>query len=737
MKAFITILILTLYTTTFFAQSQMLGTITDAKTQQPIDATIYIPSIEKGTQTDFDGHYLLADIPEGTFKIIVSALGYKTQTQEVTFLKNQAVTKDFQLIESALEMEEVIISTPFHKLQRDNVMKVARINMEDIKSSGAVTLAQGLNNIAGVTGISTGVGISKPVIRGLSSNRVLTYAQGVRLENQQFGEEHGLGLSDAGVASVEVIKGPASLLYGSDALGGVLYVNPEKFAPTDSLQIDAGSTYFSNTLGTNTTIGIKKSFGKVKFLVRSNYATHSDYKTGESTRVTNSRFNENDFKFGFQYQNNLIKTTLRYNYNRSNLGLPEEIGNQSTSKKLELPFQKIDNQILSVNSTVYLPNSSIDIKAGYLYNNRSEFAENIYNPALLLKLNTFTYDAKYNFKKMGGFETIAGIQGMYQTNKNFGEEFLIPNATKQDFGIMATTHYHLDKVDLQAGGRLDTRKINTEAFGSVATNNFVAPIHKNFTSFNGALGAKFDLFKKITTRLNLASGFRAPNLAELASHGVHEGTNRYEIGNSDLKNEQSFQTDLALEYKQSHFDIFINGFYNHIANYIFISPTNQVIENNQVYIYTQNNAGLYGGEFGFHLHPHPIDWLHFETSFETVTGKQNGGNYLPLIPANTLKNTVRIALQNKKETLSISSFITLKNIFDQTHVSAFETPTKGYTLLNAGISCTKHFKKTIVEATLSGTNLTDKIYISHLSRLKNDGIPDMGRNLSFSLKVSL
>ena len=224
MKAFITILILTLYTTTFFAQSQMLGTITDAKTQQPIDATIYIPSIEKGTQTDFDGHYLLADIPEGTFKIIVSALGYKTQTQEVTFLKNQAVTKDFQLIESALEMEEVIISTPFHKLQRDNVMKVARINMEDIKSSGAVTLAQGLNNIAGVTGISTGVGISKPVIRGLSSNRVLTYAQGVRLENQQFGEEHGLGLSDAGVASVEVIKGPASLLYGSDALGGVLYV---------------------------------------------------------------------------------------------------------------------------------------------------------------------------------------------------------------------------------------------------------------------------------------------------------------------------------------------------------------------------------------------------------------------------------------------------------------------------------------------------------------------------------
>src|SRR5699024_4085973 len=129
--------------------------------------------------------------------------------------------------------------------------------MEKIKAMGNITLADGIKNISGVHVISTGTGIGKPVIRGLSSNRVLTYTQGVRVENQQFGDEHGLGINDSGIESIEVIKGPASLLYGSDALGGVLYINPEKFAPSGETESDLNSTYFSNTLGISTNLGIR------------------------------------------------------------------------------------------------------------------------------------------------------------------------------------------------------------------------------------------------------------------------------------------------------------------------------------------------------------------------------------------------------------------------------------------------------------------------------------------------
>src|SRR5690606_25779645 len=139
---------------------------------------------------------------------------------------------------------------------RENVMKVEHVNVAQLKAAGSMTLAQGITNIPGVSNVSTGMGIGKPVIRGLSSNRVLVYAQGVRLENQQFGDEHGLGLSDAGVESVEVIKGPASLLYGSDAMGGVLYLNPEKFAISNTTQGDVNLDYYSNTYGLSGNVGV-------------------------------------------------------------------------------------------------------------------------------------------------------------------------------------------------------------------------------------------------------------------------------------------------------------------------------------------------------------------------------------------------------------------------------------------------------------------------------------------------
>src|SRR5690606_10745454 len=368
---------------------------------------------------------------------------------------------------------EVIVSTPFHKLQSDNVMKVERVSTKNLNSSGAITLADGIKNIAGVDLITTGTGIGKPVIRGLSSNRVLTYTQGVRLENQQFGDEHGLGINEAGIESVEVIKGPASLLYGSDALGGVLYFNPEKFAISGETHVDLSSTYFSNTLGTSTNIGLKTSGEKLRFLVRGAYSAFSDYKTGADYRVTNTRFNEKDLNTGLQYLGTKFKSTLRYNYNGSNIGIAEEVGVQTNSKDLELTFQEIDNHILSFDNTVFFNNSSLDVKAGYLFNDRREFEDDPDTAALRLKLNTFNYDVKYNLPQFGKFETILGLQGMFQNNRNEGEEILIPDANTTDVGLLATSHYHLEKVDLQAGIRFDSRKIETEAARNPLDEDFI------------------------------------------------------------------------------------------------------------------------------------------------------------------------------------------------------------------------------------------------------------------------
>tara|TARA_B100000949_G_scaffold131991_1_gene116274 strand:- start:18188 stop:20401 length:2214 start_codon:yes stop_codon:yes gene_type:complete len=737
MKNILCLLVVFFIYTTVSSQNTLTGNITSKNTKEPIPATIYIPQLEKGTVADFNGNYTIINIPDGSYNIVFSSLGFASISKKINFSNGKSVTENLEMQESAVEMEEVIVSTPFHKLQSDNVMKVERVSTADLNASGAVTLADGIKNIAGVEIISTGTGIGKPVIRGLSSNRVLTYTQGVRLENQQFGDEHGLGINEAGVESVEVIKGPASLLYGSDALGGVLYLNPEKFALSGETHGDLSSAYYSNTLGTATNLGIKTSGKKLKFLARGAYASFSDYDTGADYRVTNTRFNEKDFKTGIQYSGTKFKSTLRYNYNRSNIGIPEEIGEQTRSKDLELPFQEIDNHILSFDNTLFLNNSSLDIKAGYLFNDRREFEEEPDVAALRLKLNTFNYDLKYHLPQLGNFETIVGLQGMFQNNKNEGEEILIPDAFTTDIGILATSHYHLEKIDFQAGIRFDSRKIESEAARNPTDMDFIPALNTTFNSFTAALGAKLDIVENFSTRINLASGFRAPNLAELTSNGVHEGTNRYERGNTNLTNEQNFQADVALEYRNEHIEFFANGFYNAVNDYIFLSPTNETIDNAQVFDYLQDNASLYGGELGFHLHPHPLDWLHLESSFETVTGKLSNDDYLPLIPANSLRNTFRVELNDGKTRKSSTAFITLENTFDQKNVSNFETRTGGYSLLSAGIESSFQFQKVLFKIGLNGTNLTDKKYIAHLSRLKPDGIFNMGRSINVNLKLKI
>lgn len=719
------------------SQNSLSGNITSKKTNEPILATVYIVQLQKGVESDFDGNYKLDDIPNGNFEVVFSALGFSSFTQKIIFSNSNEQFLNVELDESAVEMEEVIVSTPFHRLQRENVMKVEQLSMERINSLGNITLAEGIKNISGVNLITTGTGIGKPVIRGLSSNRVLTYTQGVRLENQQFGDEHGLGINDSGIESIEVIKGPASLLYGSDALGGVLYINPEKFANPGETKAAISSTYFSNSLGSSTNLGAKSSGEKFRYLIRAGYSSFSDYKTGSDYRLTNSRFNEKDLKAGIQFRDQRIKSEWRYNYNRSNLGIPDEIESQARTKTLEIPFQEIDNHIFSSDNTFYLDNSRFDLKLGYIYNDRREFEDDFNEADLRMKLSTFNYDLKYHLPQMGDFETIVGLQGMFQKNLNAGEEILIPDAQTFDVGIMTTTHYHLDKIDFQGGLRFDSRKIDSNAAREIIDTDYIPALNKSYTSFTAAIGGKMDIGEQFLTRLNFASGFRAPNLAELASHGVHEGTNRYEIGNSDLDNEQNFQVDLSLEFRSEHVEISANGFYNAVNDYIFLSPTGEYIEGFQVYNYLQQDAFLYGGEIGFHFHPHPLDWLHLESNFEMVTGKMKTKEYLPLIPAHSISNIIRIAFHDGNIRKSSSFHLGLENIMNQNNPGNFETRTGGYSLLNAGIQSSFQFEKLLLKINFNGTNLTNKKYIAHLSRFKEEGFYDIGRSINLNLKLSI
>ncbi|WP_373072478.1 TonB-dependent receptor domain-containing protein [Zeaxanthinibacter enoshimensis] len=734
------------------AQYQLNGKITAKNDGTELEqVSVYFPQLEKGTTTDENGEFSFNDVPAGSYKFIASYIGFKTYSATIDFPGHPDMLQ-IALSPSAIEMEEVIVSTPFHKLQRENVMKVEQAGMAELRNRGSMNLSDGITNIPGVESVSTGIGIGKPVIRGLSANRVLVYTQGIRLENQQFGDEHGLGIDDAGIESIEVIKGPASLLYGSDALGGVLYLNPEKFADTGDSDTDASTTYHGNTQGYSANVGTKASGDSWKYLVRAALNSHNDYETGDGLYVTNSRYRTYDLKTGIGFQQKGFISSLRYNYNLAELGIPSGIGADQGDRSPLLPNQEIGQHILSSVSEAFFKNSSLKMTLGYIFNDRKEFEDHEHEEeellpgmeeeeegaALHMKLSTFNYNLQYQLPRTSSLETIIGVQGMSQTNRNFGEEILIPDATTNDIGVLATSHWHLRNNDLQFGLRYDHRSLKSERSGEPGQEEFIEAVNRQFNSFNAALGWRTDLSESMIGRVNLASGFRAPNLAELTSNGTHEGTNRYEIGDADLANEKNIQVDLALEYKNEHFEWYANGFYNQVSDYIFLRPTGELRDGDAVFNYEQQDASLYGGEVGLHIHPHPLDWLHLESSFEAVIGELDNGTPLPLIPANSFTNTLRVEFdKGPMRSRESYAFITLNSVLQQDRVSSFETETPAYSLLSLGAGSTFNLGQNVLQLRLSATNILDKTYIAHLSRLKPDGWANMGRNISLGATLTL
>ena len=716
------------------AQNTLFGRVFDSKTKEPIPGvSVYIQGGTKGTMTDNNGDYQINTITSNIITVVYSYTGYQEQKQQVTFdIPRKEVTVFLQ--EQVFELDEVILSTPFNKLQSENVVKVSYKSLASMQKDGVQNIMDGITQISGVSQQSTGAGISKPVIRGLTGNRVLVYNQGVRLENFQFGEEHGLGIDESGISGIEVIKGPASLLYGSDAMGGVLYLVPEKYALTGKNQAELTTKYTSNTSGIYTNLGYKISGNKLQVLLRGAYNRQADYRIPKYQSAVNSRYNDSDIKLGIGYKTDLFTTDIRYNYNTAANGLSKEKADgHADSYKPKGPYQQLDNQYVSMKNKWTLPHSSIQTNFGYTAHKRVLIVNE--SPKIGMQLNTFNYDLKWYLPKYHKLESIIGVQGMEQNNRNFGQSYLLPDADISNIGFFSSLNYALSKISFQGGIRYDFRHITTQNIGQSGTPEYRPGFDKTLDNFTAALGAKTTI-NNHTLRLNIASGFRAPNLAELTSKGQHDS--RIEIGNNALENEKNIQTDIAYEIETNHLEFFINAFYNAIDNYIFLAPTGTTQDSYAVYQYQQNNAQLYGGEIGLHFHPHPLDWLHIESSYERVTGILNNGDYLPLIPANQWKNKMRLTNNFNESVFGKVYFnISINHTIKADKVSEFEDESPAYTLVNTGTGLTMKWHKTTVDFNLSVHNLMNKEYISHMSVLKEDAIPNMGRNFLISARVKI
>jgi len=720
------------------ATNKISGKITDNNNKPLPGATVYIVSLDKGTVTDKNGEYSLTNLPNGKFKVQVSFIGYSTQIKTINIVENDVVL-DLKLSPEIIQTQEVVVSGGYLNTQHENSVKIATMNSKSITLSGSPNVMDALTKVPGVDMISKGMGVTKPVIRGLSMQNILVLNNGFRIENYQFGEEHPLGIDMNGIEKVEIIKGPASLLYGSDAIGGVLNFIKEKSAPTNEILGNYHMQLFSNTLGMNNSLGVKgasdKFFGGIRFSQKS----HADYLQGGGQYVPNTRFNELTLNANGGYTGKIGSFKIDYDYFKQNLGMAVEPSVNlisSRDRKNKVWYQDLTHQMVSSQNNLYFGAYKLSINASFQDALR-KLQTTLDEPFIEMDLKTITYESKLYFPMQENMDLIVGIQGMNQENKNLNNrpsQFL-PDAKIGNIGVLSLFQYKfINNLKLQTGLRYDIYKTESFALGETNDIYYHAPINEQFSNINGSIGATWSPTKKMLYRINLAKAYRVPNLFELTANGIHDG--KIETGNANLSPQNSYEADVSTHFHSNWGIIDLAAFYNDIENYIYSAPTAQKsTEGFPIYQVTQANAKLYGGEAGIHLHPQSLPWLHFKTTYSMVIGQQTNGDYLPFIPANKLH--YEIGFKRKKlGFLHQSEFkISALSAFAQNNPAPAEDKSSAYTLVNLNLSSNFYIAKQSVEFSILANNLFDVKYIDHLSTLGELGYYNPGRNISFSLKI--
>jgi len=497
---------------------------------------------------------------------------------------------------------------------------------------------------------------------------------------------------------------------------------------------------FSNTLGMTNNLGIKGAsknfFGGIRIGQKSN----ADFLQGGGEYVPNSRFNEYSIKANTGYAGNVGMFKLFYDHNKQNLGLVEEEAIEGITKRgrgNDIFYQQLNTDLISSQNKIYLGKMKLDVNTAYQSTELIHFGEaNVYE--IQMNLVTLTYETKLYLPSDTKSEYIVGFQGMNQTNSNLNdrETKLLPDATTNNYsGFCLLQRTFFTRLKLQTGIRYDNKTITSRTIGVPNdSTTYRKALDKNYGSFSGSIGATYNVSEKLLFRVNFATAYRTPNLAELTSNGQHE--TRYEVGENNLVPENSYETDLSMHYHRDNITFDLAGFYNIINHYIFISPTGDTTASGiNVYKYMQNNSTLFGGEAGVHIHPKYISWLHFETTFSTVIGKQQNGDYLPFVPANKLKFELRA---EKEKLLFIQKAFVSANsntAFNQNNAATDETATNGYTLFDLSIGGNIKMKNQTVFIGFSANNIFDKKYVDHLSTLKEVNLYNSGRNLALTLKI--
>ncbi len=646
-----------------------------------------------------------------------------------------------------------------------------QINRQFLQQNFAGSLMQTLEGIPGVKAMAIGSGQSKPTIRGLGFNRLAVSEDGIKHEGQQWGDDHGLEIDQFSIDKAEVIKGPSALLYGSDAIGGVLalYTNHVPTKPLEgAVQIFGRSN--NEQVGISAKMGGRT--GRFFYRAHATLIDYADYKVPTDSiqyysywiklkdgRLRNTAGCERDGSVMLGYAGYNFHTDIRVSdsYSKSGFfanahGLEvrlSDIDYDHSRRDIDLPYQWVNH--LKVLSHTTWRNDILSLEANLAYQNnvREELSEPVshgYMPqpdgSLERRFNKSTYTALFRLRyTLGKHELQGGLSGEHQHNRRGGWGFIIPDFETTALGIYAMDRYTLqENLILNAGLRYDFARTHIHSYrdwyttpvdGENVYKERSTEMRRNFNSITWSAGVNYNIGQWVF-KANVGKSFRIPIPKELGADGINYHIFRYERGDNQLDPEESYQLDAGISWSDDQWEIQADPYINYFPNYIYLSPTAQYVEGLQLYRYTQARVLRYGVEaqLTYHITPH---W-HAHAQGEYLYARQKSGEKKGYtLPFSTPWST-DVGLKytydyHGEGVVGLTAHI----VGSQNEIVPPEKPTDGYWTLN--FSAGKQFKlrSTTLNVALHADNLLNKRYYDHTSYYRLIDVPEPGFNMSMNV----
>lgn len=768
LKAFLFILLL--YHSILFAQQEkcnfvISGKVIDDHDQQPLElASVYIRELQKGTITDSTGNYSITGLCKGTYTLICSHIGCES-IKEIIEIKGN-IKKDFYP-EHHTELLQTI-TVKGKKIKADNISPLQKISGKELQLTRGETLGESLKSISGVTTLTTGGSISKPVIHGLHSNRILILNNGVRQEGQQWGSEHAPEIDPFIANNLTVIKGANAVRYGPDAIGGVILVEPNPLPDTIGTSGDITLAGFSNGRQ-----GIASAMlnGKFRKLSSISWRIQGTSKRGGNLNtpdyfLKNTAVEEYNFSWNINYKKRNYDIELFYSQFNTNIGIfsASHIGNLTDLQKafeaptpletadftykIDRPWQHIEHELFKIKSVVKTgEKSNLNIIYARQYNLRFEYDKHLplndslaglNLPQLHLELTTHTGDIIWKHRLSEYINGSIGLSSITQKNTYEGRLF-IPNYQNFGTGLFWIEQWHKKKLSIEAGLRYDYRWMKVYTW----QNNVIISPEYEFENLAGTFDAQYRLNDHLSFYINSGTAWRPPTVSELYSNGVHHGAASVEIGNTGLSAEKSYNSAFSIVYDLSEkLNLETGIYYNYIHNYIYLKPilppTLTIRGAFPTFHYEQTDASFKGLDitFRYYLTKNVL----FVSKNSIIRARNiSTDDFLIFIPSDRFENGVKYNLPDIKKLKQNKIECSILYVNKQWRVPAnsdYVSPPAAYTLFNLTLSSDWHIKDQIVSFSIVVHNLLNISYRDYMNRFRYYS-DELGRNISLKINIPL